>query len=136
MSLLAPRPKYPSVKFAELNDEFDGVITQPPEDRQARDFDTGKPAFWDDEKTQPKMETRIILQAQDGVEYAMYASGRLAWAISAAIGDAGASDLEVGGRLWVKHHELGERKGKGKPPKLYKSKYAPPKPRDDEEPDF
>jgi hypothetical protein len=135
MSLLAPRPKFPSVKFAELGDEVDGIITQPPEDRQALDFDTGKPAFWDDEKTQPKMQTRIILDV-DGTEHALYASGRLAYAITDAIVAAGASDLEVGGRLWVKHTELGERKGKGKPPKLYKSKYSPPKPRDDEEPDF
>jgi hypothetical protein len=135
MSLLAPRPKYPSVKFAELGDEVDGTITQPPEDMQARDFDTGKPAFWDDEKTQPKMQTRIILNV-NGEEQALYASGRMAWAISSAIGDAGASDLEVGGRLWVKHHELGERKGKGKAPKLYKAKYSVPQPRNDDEPDF
>lgn len=135
MSLLAPRPKYPSVKFPELGSEMDGIIVREPEDRQARDYDSGKPAFWDDEKTQPKMETVIIL-AIDGEEHALYASGRMAYAISAAIRDAGADDLAVGGRLWVKHHELGEKKGKGKPPKLYQAKYAPPAPRDDDEPPF
>jgi hypothetical protein len=135
MSLLAPRPSYPSVKFPELGSEVDGIVTRPPEDRQARDFDTGKPAFWDEDKTQPKMETRIILDV-GGTEHALYASGRLAYAISDAIREAGASDLEVGARLWVKHHDLGERKGKGKAPKLFKAKVSPPKPRDDDEPDF
>jgi hypothetical protein len=134
MSLLAPRPQYPSFKFDKLGAEIEGVIVAPPEDRQARDFDTGKPAFWDDEKTQPKMQTRIVLRVADGTDYAIYAEGRMARAITAAIRKAGVDDLEVNGRLRVKHHELGEPKGRGKAPKLYESSYVPPVP--DDEPPF
>jgi hypothetical protein len=131
MSALAPKAKYPSFSFAKPGDEFDVTVTQPTEDRQARVYGKDELDWWDDAKTQPVMQTRIVGRAADGIEYAIYpkAGSRMAKAITAAIVAAGADDIEEGSRLRVKFTEYGEGKNPAMPPKAYAAQYTAPAPR-------
>jgi hypothetical protein len=137
MSALAPRAKYPSFKFAQPGDEFDVIVTQPTEDRQAREFGKDALKFWPD--GQPVMQTKIVGRAADGIEYAIYAEGRMARAITSALVEAGEDDIEEGSRLRVRFTGYGEGKNPAMPPKEYKAQYTAPGPqssRDDDEPPF
>jgi hypothetical protein len=140
MSALAPRPKYPTVKFENPGARFRGVVSQPTEDSQAKEFGSDKLKFWPDGN--PVMQTRIILRDSAPSEWALYAQGRMARAITAAIVKAGASDIEVGGELEVTFTHYGEGKNPSMPPKEYEAVYIPPVPgaasaaHDDDEPPF
>lgn len=138
MSALAPRAKYPSFKFAQPGDEFDVIVTQPTEDRQAREFGKNDVLkFWPD--GQPVMQTKVVGRAQDGIEYAIYAEGRMARAITSALITAGEDDIEEGARLRVKFTHYGEGKNPAMPPKEYEAHYTaagPESSRDDDEPPF
>src|SRR5579859_914614 len=117
MSALAPSPQYPAFKFANPGDKIHGVITRAPEDRQAREYGTNKPKTWPDGN--PVIQTKIVLRVLDGTEWAVYAEGRMARAITAAIAANHATDLEVGGELEVRFPQYGTPKTPGgKPPKL------------------
>jgi hypothetical protein len=128
MSALAPRAKYPSFSFDQPGAKIRGVISQPTEDRQARVYGKEELDWWDDAKTQPVMQTRIVLRVPDGTEQAIYpkAGSRMAKAITGAIIAAGAGDLEVGGELEVSFPRYGEGKNPANPPKEYESVYAKP----------
>jgi len=137
MSALAPRAKYPSFKFAKPGDEFDVIVTQPTEDRQAREFGKDTLKTWPDGS--PVMQTKVVGRAQDGIEYAIYAEGRMARAITKALITAGEDDIEEGSRLRVKFTHYGEGKNPAMPPKEYEAHYTGPAEgpdRDDDEPPF
>jgi hypothetical protein len=142
MSALAPRAKYPTFSFPDPGTKAHGVITQPPEDSQVRKFGTDTLEFWPDGN--PIMQTRIVLRDNTDTEYAVYAKGRMAKAITSAIIEAGADDLEVGGELSVEFTQYGTPKTPGgKPPKLYEATYIKPTvsaadhaDQDDDEPPF
>src|SRR6266704_173188 len=112
MSALAPKAKYPSFKFAQPGDEFDVIVTQPTEDRQAKEFGTDGNQV---------MQTKVVGRAGDGIEYAIYAEGRMARAITGALIEAGEDDIEEGSRLRVKFTHYGEGKNPAMPPKEYKA---------------
>jgi hypothetical protein len=141
MSALTPSAKYPSFSFEDegLGAEFRGVITQEPLDSQASKYNPDPKAkreldFWPDGN--PIMQTRIVARMADGIERAIYAKGRMAKAITAALIEAGASDIEVGSEISVKWTE---GKGKAGSPRLYAASYTAPVPgsfRDDDEPPF
>jgi hypothetical protein len=126
MSALAPRAKYPTFKFETPGTTLEGVVSQPTEDFQAREFGTDKLKFWPDGN--PVMQTRIVVQDSAPSEWAIYAQGRMAKAITAAIRAAGAEDLEVGGYLAVTFTHYGEGKNPAMPPKEYTANYTPPVP--------
>jgi len=128
MSALAPRAKYPSFSFDKPGAKIHGVISQPTEDRQARVYGKDELDWWDDAKTQPIMQTRIVLRVPDGTEYAIYpkAGSRMAKAVTGAIIAAGATDLEVGGELEVSFPRYGEGKNPANPPKTYEAVYIKP----------
>jgi hypothetical protein len=139
MSALAPRAKFPTFKFDKPGTTLRGVVSQPTEDSQVREFGTDKLKFWPDGN--PIMQTRIVVQDSIGNEYAIYAQGRMAKAITAAIVAAGAGDLEVGGILTVTFTQYGEGKNPAMPPKEYSATYVPPvpgasAPGEEEEPPF
>jgi hypothetical protein len=135
VSNLAPRAQYPSFKFDHVGARIKGTIVCPPEDRQARDYTTQQPKTWPDGN--PVIQTKIVLRVSSGQDYAIYAEGRMARAITAAIIDAGAPDLLVNGVLAVEHHALGEAKGGGSAPKLYRAEYTSPStPYGEDEPPF
>lgn len=124
MSALAPRPKFPTAKFATVGQTYSGVVLFPPEDRQAREFGSDKLKVWKDGS--PVMQTRVVLRQDDQTEVAVYASGRMAKAITTAIVDAGAVDIEVGGRLTVTYTGTDpDSANPANPAKLYKAEYIP-----------
>jgi hypothetical protein len=138
MSALAPQAQYPTFKFATPGTRIHGVVSQPPKDSQVKDFGTQEPKFWPDGN--PVMQTRVVLRVSDGTEWAIYAQGRMAKAITAAIVAAGAGDLEVGSELEVTFTQYGEGKNPAMPPKEYGAVYSPRGPaavdHADEEPPF
>jgi hypothetical protein len=141
MSALTPRAKYPSFSFEDLGlgAEFRGIVTEPPVDSQAYKYnpDSSAPKVldtWPDGN--PVMQTKIVARMADGVERAIYAKGRMAKAITAALVAAGEDDIEVGSEISVKWYE---GKGKAGSPRLYQASYTAPRPQssfDDDEPPF
>lgn len=127
MSALAPRAKYPSAKFDTVGKSYSGTVAIPTEDRQARKYGTTELAFWPDGN--PVMQTRIVLNLDnsEGEQVAIYAQSNLAKAITKAIVDAEAADIEVGGHLTVTYKGNDpESKNPANPRKLYEAKYTAP----------
>ncbi len=102
--------------------------------QQQRDFKTQQPKYWDDGK--PMMQLRVLLAtderdpqaADDDGQRAVYLKGESQKAVKAAVVDAGAKSIEVGGILALAFTGLGEKKGNLDPPKLYRAQYKPPVP--------
>lgn len=119
-----------TAKFPEIGATVRGRIVNA-EKRQARDFDSGKPKFWDN--GDPVWEAVITLDTGEDDENGntlrtLYCGGKMLQAVRQALAEAKAK-LEVGGDLVVKYTGDGEPSKKGfNPPKLYKAKYTPPKP--------
>lgn len=100
---------------------------------QQTDFESGAPLFWDDAKTQAKMQLRIILATDerdgddDDGRRSVWAKGQLQVAIRDAIKTAGADKIEEGGTLAVQYSADGEPPKRGmNAPKIYKAKYESP----------
>jgi hypothetical protein len=128
--------------------EFD--VMDKPRMAQQRDFDTGDPAYWDEDQTQPKMAAVTDVQV-DGNDYALWAPkpSALFNAIVKAKKEADAA-IDAGGKLKVKiteykcsnghdKSELKQRSGewvcgkcKRKAQRLFAAKYTPAKPVVDE----
>lgn len=124
----------PSVKFANVGDVNTGYIVKM-EKAQAIDFDTQKPAFWDEAKTEKKMNLIFWLAETPGGEafgrlYALKPSAMLA-AIGDAVRTAGKNVPELGGKLDVKRKEDNEIKRGTKTllQKQFKVKYEAPAPK-------
>lgn len=124
VSQLAPRAKYPSAKFDQLDKHIKGKVAVPTEDRQARKYGSTELATWPDGK--PMMQTRVVLEQPDGELVAIYASGKMATAITKALVEANAPDIEVGGQLDVWWSGSKQSTGGGQPAKLYTATYVPP----------
>jgi hypothetical protein len=129
MSALAPSAKYPSAKWDTVGKTYTGTIAVSPEDRQARKFGTTELATWPDGA--PVMQTRIVLDldepSAEGSRVAIYAQSRMAKAITKAIVDAEAADIEVGGRLTVVYRGADpDSKNPANPAKLYDAVYTAP----------
>lgn len=125
MSALAPRPKFPTAKFATVGQSYSGVVVFPPESRQAREYNSDKLKVWPDGS--PVMQTKVVLRQDDDTEVAVYAQGRMANAITDAIVKAGAPDIEVGGRLTVTFTGTDpESKNPANPAKVYTAEYIAP----------
>ncbi|MDN5855127.1 MAG: hypothetical protein L0K86_20215 [Actinomycetia bacterium] len=103
-----------SAKFPQIGATITGTIARGPEVKQQVDPDTGKPDTWDDGN--PKWQIVVTLDtdernpdidADDGTRY-LYVKGSkkpesqsLHAAVASAVQGAGATELEVGGRLTV-----------------------------------
>lgn len=112
-----------AVKFAEIGTTAAGKIEQVFA-RQATDFDTREPRFWDDGN--PIMEPVIILDTEDGPQTLYIGSAGLRSALRDACRAAGVG-LRPGGYLVVKYTGDGTPARKGiNPPKLYQAAYDPP----------
>jgi hypothetical protein len=114
----------PAVKFAEIGHVVTGKIASVFA-RQATDFDTKEPRFWDDGS--PIMEPVIVLDTDaDGPQTLYCGSAGLREALRTACRDAG-SGLRPDGYLAVRYESDGEPFRKGAhPPKVYKAAYDPP----------
>lgn len=128
----------PWAAWAKIGDVVTGTIVSPPTARQSRDFDTQEPAFWDDEKKDPKMEVLVIIQTStidpdiegdNGERSLVLPKGSQRFrAVQTAIRKAGANGFEVGGVISVKYTGDGEKpKRRGAlAPKLYTAEYTAP----------
>ena len=113
----------PAVKFAETGDGVTGSITSVFA-RQATDFDTKEPRFWDDGN--PIMEPVVLLDTDDGPQTLYVGSQGLRNALRDACRAAGMG-LRPDGYLAVRYVSDGEPFRKGaNPPKVYEAAYDPP----------
>lgn len=139
MSIFGKREANPSAKFKNIGDQVEGEILSISEPMQAREYGTREPSFW---KTgRPKMQVAIELattqrdseiEGDDGTrnlwvlddfglnDYSMLD------AVRRAVEAAGASDLEVGGRLAIQFYGTDPAsKNPQNPRKLYTGRYTP-----------
>lgn len=137
--------KTPSLKFEIVGISYKGIVSKKPELVHSRDFETGELAYWDAEKTQPKMSVVINLDV-DGQARAIWAQKPSAMFVALGEAQEAAGELIApGGTLYVKY--TGDKKNPDKPrlspAKQYAAKYEPPAPADpfagsksEEEPPF
>jgi hypothetical protein len=120
----------PSAKFETPGTVVSGKIVRTPEVQQQRDFDTGKPKFWDDGTPQKQIVVQLQTPVRDrqipdddGVRV-IYIRGNMLTAIRQAVRAAGAQ-LEAGGTLAITYTGDGEPSKRGfNPPKLYSATYT------------
>lgn len=116
-----------------------GLVTMEPEIRQQTDFDTDEPLTWKDGS--PRMQMVVTVQTDqrdpanpdDDGQRRFYIKGKLQYALAAALKQAGASQVSVGGQLYVTY--TGEEPNVKNPRlndiKLYVAEYIPPNPQAD-----
>lgn len=121
-----------SFKFEQVNATAKGPILSL-EMQQQRDIKDNTPKWWDDAKSQPMMQLRVVLKTDerdgdddDGAR-AIYVRGQMQQAVRDAVKAAGANVIEEGGILAVQYTGNGTASKPGfNPPKEYRAQYAPP----------
>ena len=125
----------PAAKFNEIGDRVAGRIVAMDE-RQQTDL-RNKPRTFDDGN--PMMQWVFTVQTDNGDNLCLYAKGgrytaevgsgqSMLGAITQAVRDAGAADIEVGAGLSVAFTGRGTKKPGYDAPKLYTATYTAPKP--------
>lgn len=137
----APRASH-SWKFTNPGDTHTGTITEVSDARQATEFGSNEPAFWDREKTRPKMQVVVTLDtaerdpqdANDTGKRTLWVvedgrSGSILSAIRQAVHQAGAGTIDIGGQLTVAFSGFDPNsKNPANPRKIYSASYVPPAP--------
>lgn len=137
----APRASH-SWKFTNPGDTHTGTITEVSDARQATEFGSNEPAFWDREKTRPKMQVAVTLDtaerdpqdANDTGKRTLWVvedgrSGSILSAIRQAVHQAGAGTIDIGGQLTVAFSGFDPNsKNPANPRKIYAASYVPPAP--------
>ena len=137
----APRASH-SCKFTTPGDTHTGTIIEVGDARQATEFGSNEPAFWDREKTRPKMQVAVTLDtaerdpqdASDTGKRTLWVvedgrSGSILSAIRQAVHQAGAGTIDIGGQLTVAFSGFGPNsKNPANPRKVYSASYVPPAP--------
>lgn len=137
--LLGSGAKGKSASFPAIGASITGTITRPAEVKQQIDPDDNKPAVWDN--GDPKWQIVVTLQTDqrnpeivddDGVRF-LYVKGSkdpasqsMHAAVAGAVGAAGATELEVGGKLTVTYIADGVKPSPTRTaPKKYTATYVP-----------
>ena len=137
----APRASRPW-KFTNPGDTHTGTITEVSDARQATEFGSNEPAYWDREKTRPKMQVAVTLDtaerdpqdANDTGKRTLWVvedgrSGSILSAIRQAVHQAGAGTIDIGGQLTVAFSGFDPNsKNPANPRKIYAASYVPPAP--------
>lgn len=137
----APRASH-SWKFTTPGDTHTGTITEVSDARQATEFGSNEPAYWDREKTRPKMQVAVTLDtaerdpqdANDTGKRTLWVvedgrSGSILSAIRQAVHQAGAGTIDIGGQLTVAFSGFDPNsKNPANPRKIYAASYVPPAP--------
>lgn len=137
----APRASH-SWKFTNPGDSHTGTITEVSDARQATEFGSNEPAYWDREKTRPKMQVAVTLDtterdpqdANDTGKRTLWVvedgrSGSILSAIRQAVHQAGAGTIDIGGQLTVTFSGFDPNsKNPANPRKIYSASYVPPAP--------
>ena len=137
----APRASH-SWKFTAPGDSHTGTIIEVGDARQATEFGSNEPAFWDREKTRPKMQVAITLDtterdpqdANDTGKRTLWVvedgrSGSILSAIRQAVAQVNAGTIDIGGQLTVAFSGFDPNsKNPANPRKVYTASYVPPAP--------
>ena len=137
----APRASH-SWKFTNPGDTHTGTITEVSDARQATEFGSSEPAFWDREKTRPKMQVAVTLDtaerdpqdANDTGKRTLWVvedgrSGSILSAIRQAVHQVGAGTIDIGGQLTVTFSGFDPNsKNPANPRKVYTAAYQAPAP--------
>lgn len=137
----APRASH-SWKFTNPGDTHTGTITEVSDARQASEFGSNEPAYWDREKTRPKMQVAVTLDtaerdpqdANDTGKRTLWVvedgrSGSILSAIRQAVHQVGAGTIDIGGQLTVTFSGFDPNsKNPANPRKIYSASYVPPAP--------
>ena len=137
----APRASH-SWKFTTPGDTHTGTITEVSDARQATEFGSNEPAYWDREKTRPKMQVAVTLDtaerdpqdANDTGKRTLWVvedgrSGSILSAIRQAVHQVGAGTIDIGGQLTVTFSGFDPNsKNPANPRKVYSASYVPPAP--------
>ena len=120
----------PAVKFARIGDSVTGTITRPYALREATEIGSNRPKL--DSRGQPVQMAVVELQTDvregpddDGIQILYADKFAMRKAIGQAIREAGADDMEVGGRLTVTFVSESPS-DKGAPQKNFSAKYVRP----------
>lgn len=137
----APRASH-SWKFVTPGDTHTGTITEVSDARQATEYGSNELAYWDKERTRPKMQVAVTLDtaerdpqdANDTGKRTLWVvedgrSGSILSAIRQAVHQAGASTIDIGGQLTVTFSGFDPNsKNPANPRKIYSASYVPPAP--------
>lgn len=124
----ASRDAYGNLSHLPVGTRYDFEVTEEPKEVQARDFDSGQPAFWDKEKTQPK-KTIVIGVKVNGEDRTLWAPKPSATftAIKEALTTAqGVQPIKVGGKGFIEFTGYGKAEAGKNPQKLFKVGYTAP----------
>lgn len=124
----AARDAYGNLSHLPVGTRYDFEVTEEPKEVQARDFDSGQPAFWDKEKTQPK-KTIVIGVKVNGEDRTLWAPKPSATftAIKEALTTAqGVQPIKVGGKGYIEFTGYGKAEAGKNPQKLFKVGYTAP----------
>jgi hypothetical protein len=123
----------PSAKFPVVGTTITGTVTADPEVRQATQFGTGEPLFWDDGR--PKMEIVLTIatdardaeiDGDDGTRR-VFIKGQMLTAARAAIQNAKVKNFAPGGKVTITYARDGKPSKPGyNPPKEYTMTYEAP----------
>lgn len=137
----APRASH-SWKFATPGDTHTGTITEVSDARQATEYGSNELAYWDKERTRPKMQVAVTLDtaerdpqdSNDTGKRTLWVvedgrSGSILSAIRQAVHQAGAGTIDIGGQLTVTFSGFDPNsKNPANPRKIYAASYVPPAP--------
>lgn len=137
----APRASH-SWKFTTPGDTHTGTITEVGDARQATEYGSNELAYWDKERTRPKMQVAITLDtterdpqdANDTGKRTLWVvedgrSGSILSAIRQAVAQVNAGTIDIGGQLTVAFSGFDPNsKNPANPRKVYTASYVPPAP--------
>lgn len=137
----APRASH-SWKFTNPGDTHTGTIAEVSDARQATEYGSNELAYWDKERTRPKMQVAVTLDtterdpqdANDTGKRTLWVvedgrSGSILSAIRQAVHQAGAGTIDIGGQLTVAFSGFDPNsKNPANPRKIYSASYVPPAP--------
>lgn len=137
----APRASH-SWKFTTPGDTHTGTITEVSDARQATEYGSNELAYWDKERTRPKMQVAVTLDtaerdpqdANDTGKRTLWVvedgrSGSILSAIRQAVHQAGAGTIDIGGQLTVTFSGFDPNsKNPANPRKVYTAAYQAPAP--------
>ncbi len=114
----------PAAKFSTPGTTVTGVIAAEPTLQQQRDFTSGKPLVWADGSA--RMQLVVELKTAEGNQR-LFIKSQLKNAVAAAVRNAGATGLDIGGSLSVTYTGNAAPAGAGlSPAKQYTAVYQPP----------
>lgn len=137
----APRASH-SWKFTTPGDTHTGTITEVSDARQATEYGSNELAYWDKERTRPKMQVAVTLDtterdpqdANDTGKRTLWVvedgrSGSILSAIRQAVAQVNAGTIDIGGQLTVTFSGFDPNsKNPANPRKIYTAAYQAPAP--------